>query len=82
MAAVFSRSQAVVGHNAAAYLLDFAGFTRMRPVLIVPKGSNTRSDLARVIESDQFGSLATTKRQGIPVTTAPETLLSARRRPR
>ncbi len=76
MAAVASRPQALAGHATAAYLLGLPGFRKTRPVLVVPDGSNLRSELARVIESDRFGSLASTTIKGIPTTTLPETLLA------
>lgn len=76
MAAVRSRPDAVVGNRSAAYLLGLAGFGRGRPVIVVPKGSNPRSSIARVIESDQFAKLATTVVNGFRITTTPETLLS------
>jgi len=56
--------------------LGLSGFPKTRPVIVVPEGSNTRSELARIIESDQFESLAATTIQGIPVTTVPETMLA------
>lgn len=76
MAAVLSRPQALAGHATAAYLLGLPGFRKTRPVVVVPDGSNLRSELARVIESDLFGSLASTTIKGIPTTTLPETLLA------
>jgi Protein of unknown function (DUF559) len=76
MAALTSRPQALVGHMSAAHLLGLTGVRKGRPVIVVPEGSNARSDLSRVIESDQFDRLATTRIDGFEVTTVPETLLA------
>lgn len=76
MAATLSRPLALVGHTSAGRLLGLRNCFRSRPTIIVPKGSNVRSDIARIIESDQFDSLATTHLGAFTVTTVPETLLA------
>ena len=73
--AVLSKPRAVLTHETAANLLGLSGFARTRPVLLVPRASNTRSTAARTFESDQFDAIATTEIDGLPVTTAPETIL-------
>lgn len=75
-ATVLSRPQAVVGHTSAGYLLGLRNCRPGRPVVVVPDGTNVRSGLARMIESDQFESLATTRVNGFSVTTVPETVLA------
>lgn len=75
MAAVLSRPSAIVGHASAAFLLGLKGVRRGTPVIVVPKGSNPRSDIARVVESDQYELLATTRVDMFDVTTVPETVL-------
>jgi hypothetical protein len=76
MGALLSRPLAIVGHTSAGYLLGLKSCRPSRPVLVVPAGSNARSGAARIIESDQFERLATTRIEVFPVTTVPETLLS------
>jgi very-short-patch-repair endonuclease len=76
MAALMSRTEAVVGNTSAGYLLGLKNCHPGQPVIVVPKSSNVRSRLARIIESDQFDKLATTGVRGFRVTTVPETLLS------
>ncbi len=76
MAAVLSQPQAIVGHRSAAHLLGLYDIARGSPTIVVPKGSNTRSGLAQVIESDQFARLATTTVGAFQVTTVPETMLA------
>lgn len=76
MAAVLSRPGAIVGHESAAHLLGMKDFSKERAVIIVPEGSNLRSELARVITSDQFTDLKVTRVGAFPVTTVPETLLT------
>ena len=76
MAAILSRSDAIVGHASAGRLLGLANCRSSRPVIVVPKGSNPRSGIARIIESDQFEQLATTHLAEFTVTTVPETLLA------
>jgi very-short-patch-repair endonuclease len=74
-AAVLSRPQAVVAGVAAAYLHRFRGFDVSRPVILIPSGSNARSDLARVIQTKRFNAVATTRLSGFDVTTAAETII-------
>lgn len=74
-ASVLSRPQSVLSHETAARLIGLSGFSKTRPVLLVPRGSNTRSPLARVFESDQYDRIATTRVEGLPITTTPETIL-------
>ena len=76
MAATLSRPFAVVGHSSAGRLLGLGELRPSRPTIIVPKGSNVRSGIARVIESDQFDRLSLTRLGGFTVTTVPETLLT------
>ncbi len=74
-AAVLSRPRAVLTHTTAAHLLEMKGFKRQRPAILVPRGSNTRSQVARVFESDEFDLVGVTRRSGFEVTTVPETIL-------
>jgi hypothetical protein len=74
-ASVLSRPRCALTHETAARLFGLSGFTKTRPVLLLPRGSNTRSPIARVFESDQYDEVATTRLEGLPVTTLPETIL-------
>lgn len=74
-AAVLSRPRAVLTAETAAHLHESRGFPRQRPTILVPQRSNTRSRLARVIETAVFGQVATVRVSGFVVTTVPETLL-------
>ena len=74
-AAVLSRDQAAITHEPALALLGLPGATSTSPVILAPRHGNTRSDIARVFESDQYDRIAKTSVVGIPVTTMPETLL-------
>lgn len=74
-AALLSRPESALTHETAARLLGFSGFGRNRPVLLARRGSNARSPIARVLETDQFDAIATTEVDGLTVTTAPETIL-------
>lgn len=74
-AAVLSRPRAILTHTTAAHLLEMRGFRRQRPAILVPRGGNTRSRLARVFETDEFESVGVTRCLGFEVTNVPETLL-------
>lgn len=75
-AAVLSRPRAIVGGRSAATLDGFPGFTKTRPVIIVPRTGNARSPIARVIRSAFYKSIETQRLRGFVVTTAAETLLT------
>ena len=74
-AAVLSRPRAVLSHVSAAHLLGMKGFERTKPAILVPRGSNTRSEIARIYETDEIETIALTRVNGFEVTTVPETLL-------
>jgi very-short-patch-repair endonuclease len=74
-AAVLSRDRALLTHWTACRLYDISGVPNHEPVLLVPRGSNTRSSLAHIYESDQFDDITVTSIDGLPVTTMPETIL-------
>jgi hypothetical protein len=74
-AAILSRPQAIVTGTTAAHLHGLRGFRRARPVILVPTGANTRSAVARIIESDLFEQIGTQRELGFEVTTVAETLL-------
>lgn len=74
-AAMLSRPRAVLTGITAAHLHGLRGFRRGRPVILVPRGSNTCSTIARVIESGIFDRVATERVLGFEVTTVAETLL-------
>jgi very-short-patch-repair endonuclease len=74
-AAVLSREQAALTHWTACRLFGLDDIPAHRPVLLVPRGSNVRSSLARLVESDQFEDISKTAVDGLPVTTMPETIL-------
>lgn len=74
--ALLSRPRAVIGGRSAAHLLGFPGFSRSRPVIVVPGSSNARSQIAKVIRSEHFDELDVERVGGIPVTSAAETLLA------
>ena len=73
--ALLSRPDAVLTHETAAFLHGLPDFSRNRPVILIPRGSNTRSSIARIFESDQFPRIVTTAVDGLRVTTVPETIL-------
>jgi very-short-patch-repair endonuclease len=74
-AAVSSRERAVLTHWSACRLLGLSDVPNHQPTILVPRGSNTRSDLARTFETDQFDVIKVTEVNGLPVTTMPETML-------
>lgn len=74
-AALLSRPRAILTHTTAAHLLEMRGFRRQQPAILVPRGANTRSRVARVFETDEFASIGVTRIAGFQVTTVPETLL-------
>lgn len=74
-AALLSRPAAVLTHESASALFGLPGFDKGAPVLLEPRGSNTRSSIARLFETDQFDRIATTEIDGLAVTTVPETIL-------
>ena len=74
-AAVLSRSRAVLTGNTAAHLHELKGFRRGRPVILVARSSNTRSRIARVIETSLLDQTGTTRIAGFEATTVPETIL-------
>lgn len=74
-AAVLSRERAALTHWTACRLFGMSDVPAHQPTILVPRGSNTRSAIARVFESDQFDRIATTRVDGLPVTTMPETVL-------
>lgn len=78
-AAVLSRDRAVITHAPAAALLGLPGLGKPPPVILIPRHGNTRSEISRVLESDQFERISTTTVEGIPVTTMPETILAMAR---
>lgn len=69
-----SRPQAALTHWTACRLLGLTDIRRSDPAILVPRGSNTRSAIARVYESDEFDQVAVTTVDRLPVTTMPETL--------
>lgn len=73
-AAVSSRTPAAVTHWAASRLLGVPDIRQSDPAILVRRGSNVRSSLARVYESDELDRIAVTTVNGLPVTTMPETL--------
>jgi very-short-patch-repair endonuclease len=76
---LLSRPKAVLTHSTAAHLLEMRGFTREKPAILVPRGSNTRSETARIYESDEYEKVAVTSIGGFRSTTVPETLLTLAR---
>lgn len=74
-AALLSRERAALTHWSACRLFGLDDTPRHRPTILTPRGSNTRSSLARVFETDQFDHIATTAIEGLTVTTMPETIL-------
>lgn len=74
--ALLSRPRAIVGGRSAAHLLGFPGFSRSRPVIVVPGSANARSQIAKVIRSEYFDELEVERVRGFPVTSVAETLLT------
>ncbi len=74
-AAVLSRSNALVTGGSAACLHGLRGFSPGRPVIMVPIGSNARSEIADVVQAKRFDSVARTRVSGFEATTVAETLL-------
>lgn len=74
-AAMLSRPDAALTHRTACRLFGVGDFGKDRPVVLLPRGSNVRSEIADVFETDQYERIATTTVDGFRVTTMPETLL-------
>lgn len=74
-AAVLSRPRAVLTHWSACRLFGLSDIPNHSPAILVPRGANPRSRVARVFETDQFDDIAVTEVEGLPVTTMPETIL-------
>lgn len=74
--AILSRPQAIVGGLSAAYLHKFRGFGATRPAIVVPGSANARSNIARIIRSEHFDEIETTRVRGFTVTSVAETLLT------
>lgn len=74
--ALLSRPEAVIGGRAAAHLHGFRGFSRVKPVIVVPGSSNARSQVARVVRAEHFSELDVVHVRGFPVTSVAETLMT------
>lgn len=74
--AILSRPKAVVGGLSAAHLHGFRGFGATRPAIVVPGSANARSIVARIIRSEHFDEIETTRISGFPVTSVAETVLT------
>jgi very-short-patch-repair endonuclease len=74
--AILSRPEAIIGGRAAAHLHGFRGFSRVKPVIVVPGSSNARSRIARVIRAEHFHELDVARVRGFPVTSEAETLMT------
>lgn len=75
-AAVLSVPQAIVAGSSAAFLHGFEGARRGRPVIMVPRGSNGRSDLAKVIRSRFFTDVEQARVSGFMATGPVDTVLT------
>jgi len=75
-AAILSNPEALVAGRSAAVLLDFPGFPRTRPEILMPFDGDSRSDIARVIRSRHFDSISRTKVNRFKTTTPAETVLT------
>lgn len=73
--AVLSRDEALLTHWTACRIFGLSDVPNHRPTILVPRAANTRSKVARVFETDQFARIASTKVDGLRVTTMPETIL-------
>jgi len=73
--AVLSRPSAIVGGRSAAYLHDFPGFAKSKPVIVVPGSSNARSSIAHVVRAEHFDELEVVRVRGFEATSVGETLL-------
>lgn len=78
-AATLSREHAALTHWSACRLYGLEDIPNHRPSILTPRGSNTRSSFARIFETDQYDEIATTKIDGLSVTTMPETILALAR---
>ena len=74
--ALLSRPSAIVGGRSAAHLHGFRGFTRSKPVIVVPGSSNARSQIAQVVRAEHFDDIGVVSVKGFPVTSVAETTLS------
>lgn len=74
-ASVLSRDRAAITHWTACRLFGISGVPSHDPTILVPRGSNVRSSIAHMFESDQFDRIAKTRIERLPVTTMPETIL-------
>lgn len=78
-AALLSRKESIAAGRSAAYVHGIDGFGPAKPVIMVGRGDNARSPLARVIRSTRFESVSTVRRRGFLVTNEPETILTLSR---
>lgn len=74
--ALLSRPRAVVGGRSAGHLHGFRGFSRTRPVIVVPGSANARSRVAKMIRAEHFEDLDIVRVKGFPVTSMAETLMT------
>lgn len=74
-AAILSRPRAVAAGGSAAHLHRLQTFRPLRPVILVPHGSNVRSQIAVVTKSENFERIAKTRKDGFEVTSVAETVL-------
>jgi hypothetical protein len=74
--ALLSRPDAVIGGRAAAHLHGFRGFSRAKPVIVVPGSSNARSQIAKVVRAEHFSELELVHIRGFPVTSVAETVMT------
>jgi very-short-patch-repair endonuclease len=74
-AAVLSRRQAVVTGDSAACLHGLRGFIPGRPVVLVPMGSNARSEIADIVQTKRYELVARVRVAGFEATSPVETIL-------
>lgn len=75
-AAVLAHPVALVAGMSAAYLHGFEGVRPVRPEVLVPYGTNSRSSIARVIRARHFEDVAVTDIRGFRCTSIAETILT------
>ena len=78
-AAVLSHPGSIVGGGSAALLHELPGFSKGRPTIVIPQGSNARSPIGRVMRSHRFEQIERTRIRGFEVSSEAETILQVAR---
>ena len=78
-AALLSHPGSIVAGSSAGLLHEFPGFSKGRPAIVIPRGSNARSPIARVMRSNRFEQITRTRIRGFEVSSGADTILQVAR---